>query len=127
MQVKLYQELAQLLIARSNCLASKHAEWASKHEDKILALVKDHMPSGSGFDCGTGFDLDKSTPDKLVFNTSFHHMADCGMYDGWTEHTITVKPSLAFGFTLRITGKNRNDIKSIISEDFDNALNSLAD
>ena len=52
-----------------------------------------------------------STPDKLVFYTSFHHMNDNGFYDGWTEHTVTVRPSLQFGFNMKISGQNRNEIK----------------
>ena len=120
--MKLYRELASLVRARLNCEISGNKEWFEKHEARIEELVKNYMPSGSGFDCGTKIDLDKSTPEKLVFYTDFHHMNE-GYYDGWTEHRITVRPSLAFGFTLTISGRNRNEIKDYIHQVFDCALN----
>ncbi len=57
-----------------------------------------------------------------MFSTSFHHMNDGGMYDGWTEHAVTVKPSLAYGIVLKIGGRNRNDIKDRIHEEFQHTL-----
>src|SRR5208282_6628161 len=36
------------------------------HEEHILSLVEDYMPSGSGFDSGTKIDLDRSHADKHV-------------------------------------------------------------
>ena len=121
--MKLYRKLASLVQAHINCEISGNKEWFEKHEARIEELVKNYMPSGSGFDCGTKIDLDKSTPEKLVFYTDFHHMNEVGYYDGWTEHRITVRPSLAFGFTLTISGKNRNEIKDYIHQVFDCALN----
>lgn len=120
--MKLYRELASLVRARLNCEETGNREWFQKHEERIEELVKNYMPSGSGFDCGTKIDLDKSTPEKLVFYTDFHHMNEVGYYDGWTEHRITVRPSLAFGFTLTISGNNRNEIKDYIHQAFDCAL-----
>lgn len=120
--MKLYRELASLVQANINCEISGNKEWFEKHEARIEELVENYMPSGSGFDCGTKIDLDKSTPEKLVFYTDFHHMNE-GYYNGWTEHRITVRPSLAFGFTLTISGRNRNEIKDYIHQVFDCALN----
>ena len=96
-------------------------EWPKRHKDRILAIVKEHMPSGSGFDSGTSFDFDKSKADKMVFNTYFHHMNDGGYYDGWTEHSVIVTPAFR-GYHLRVTGKNKNDIKDCIGDVFYNAL-----
>lgn len=96
-------------------------EWSKRHEDRILAIVKEHLPSGSGFDSGTNFDFDKSKPEKLVFNTHFHHMDTIGYYNGWTEHSVIVTPAF-HGFNLRVTGKNTNDIKEYIGYVFYNAL-----
>lgn len=120
--MKLYRKLASLVQAHINCEISGNKEWFEEHEARIEELVENYMPSGSGFDCGTKIDLDKSTPEKLVFYTDFHHMNE-GYYDGWTEHRITVRPSLAFGFTLTISGRNRNEIKDYIHQAFDCALN----
>ena len=126
-QDPLYQQLAQLVGARLRCLASakdppQRHEWFHKHEDKILVLVKEHMPSGSGFDNGTKIDLDRSTEERLVFATAFHHMDENGFYDGWTDHTVTVRGSLAFGFRLTISGRDRNQIKDYVHESFEHAL-----
>lgn len=120
----LYRRLASLLDSADRCDAANNTEWATRHRNTLRALVKQHMPSGSGFDSGTKLDEDASTPDKLVFLTSFHHMNDCGMYDGWTEHKVTVTPSLAFGYDLRVSGRDRNGIKDYIAETFGHALDT---
>ena len=85
--------------------------------ERLMAL----MPSGSGWDCGTKVSED-SKPDRLVFYGEFHHMDEQGSYDGWTDHSIIVTPSLAHGFKMRITGKDRNEIKDYLHEMFDFAL-----
>lgn len=87
-------------------------------------IVKRYMPSGSGFDSGTKIDIDRSTAEKLVFTTSFHHMNDGGFYDGWTEHTVTVRPSLVLGETLTISGRDRSDVKEFIHQVFQSALSA---
>lgn len=123
---QLYADIAARIEARLNCINAnpRNTEWESKHEQQVLEWVKEFFPSGSGFDCGTKIDLDASSADKLVFNTSFHHMNDCGMYDGWTEHTVTVKPSLAHGFSVTITGRDRNGIKEYMHDCFYTALST---
>lgn len=124
MCAKLYVELASAVGARLNCLASKNTEWEEKHESRINALVSAHMPSGSGFDNGTAIDLDKSTGEKLVFSTAFHHMDEAGGYCGWTEHEVTAVPSFLGGFSLKISGRDRNDIKDYIGDTFQHALST---
>lgn len=115
--------LAELVQARANCLARDpvNQEWADRHTDRIAALMKE-LPSGSGFDNGTEIDLDRSTGEKLVFTTAFHHMAESGMYDGWTEHTVTARPSFLFGFSLTVSGRDRNQIKDYIADTFAETL-----
>jgi hypothetical protein len=120
-----YRERASLLMSRENCSKDPaKADWFEKHTQTLLTLVDNVMPAGSGFDCGTTLDLDASTPNRLVFTTSFHHMDESGGYDGWTEHTVIVTPCLVSGISLRITGRNRNDIKDYIGEFFDASLRS---
>lgn len=124
--------IASKLEARTNCLHSGSKEWRERHTEKLEALtrihtetleslVKNYLPSGSGFDDGVTLDLEGSTVDRVVFHTSFHHMNDNGYYDGWTEHTITVTPSFT-GINIEVTGKNRNDIKDYIVGAFYEAL-----
>lgn len=121
MKRKLYQELASLVVARLNCIKANNTEWHDKHEESIELLVKEHMPSGSGFNSGTSINLEECTPTRLVFETGFHHMNDGGMYDGWTEHKVIITPSFD-NFDMRVTGRNRNDIKNYIAETFSYAL-----
>ena len=118
----LYRELASLVCARQNCAKSGNSEWHDRHTERIEELVRNHMPSGSGIDSGTHLDLDKSSEDRLVFRFGYHHMNDCGIYDGWTEHKAIVIPSLQFGFHLNITGRDRNDIKDYLHDVFSAAL-----
>lgn len=126
--MKIYQALARTIGARLRCL-----EWAEQgrdmtqaiqaHDEAIKTMMED-FPSGSGFDNGTEIDLDDSTGEKLVFTTAYHHMNDGGMYDGWTEHIVTVVPSLEMEYRLRIRGSDRNDIKDYIAEQFHACLDA---
>lgn len=127
MNRKLYAHIAARLSAIENCRKSGNTEWLDKHTDAIEQLVKNLMPHGSGFDSGTTFDFDKSTSEKLVFNTAFHHMDENGFYAGWTDHTVTVTPSLQFDFNLKIGGRNRNGIKEYMHEQFDYLLSKEID
>ena len=120
--MKIYQQIASSLAAMHNCRKSGNTEWEEKHKECILDIVKNRLPSGSGWDIGTKFDFMVSTSDKLVFEGSYHHMDDAGGYDGWTDHAIIVTPSLAFGFNLKIIGSNKNDIKEYLSDIFHSVL-----
>lgn len=119
---KLYQILAAKIQARLNCIRAGNEVWELTHRHEIEALVKNRMPSGSGVDCGTKIDLDESEPNRLVFTFSYHHMDSNGFYDGWTEHRVIVTPDLAFGFNLKITGRDRNQIKEYLTEIYSEAL-----
>jgi len=130
---KAYVAIANTLQAYQNVCENIHCnttykvgatDWASKHRE-TLEYMQDHfLPSGSGYDSGSTIDIDHGLKNGVLkLHTSFHHMNENGYYDGWTEHDVYVKPDLMFGFTLRITGSNRNDIKDMIAEDFDSLLN----
>lgn len=121
MMAKRYQVIATAVQARINCKERANTEWFDRWTETIERETN-NLPSGSGIDSGVKFDFDVSTPEKLVFNFGYHHMNECGMYDGWTEHSLIVTPSLQFGFHLRITGKNRNDTKDYLHEIFQYAL-----
>lgn len=137
----LYRVLAQLVDARIRCdrnvddpnatrvhdgdrdVTREHwGAMAGRHRDKINELVSRHMPSGSGWDSGTKLDHERSSPERLVFYGGFHHMDEHGYYDGWTEHTITVRPSLVCEIELTISGRNRNEIKEYLANLFNAAL-----
>lgn len=119
----LYQILASTLQTRQNCLVSNPMANAWKeHDAAIEQLTADFMPSGSGIDSGTKFNWEESTLNKLVFNTSYHHMNEGGYYDRWTEHKVIVTPSLSAGYDLKITGRDRNQIKDYLAEVYTSAL-----
>ena len=120
------QCLASSIQARLNCIQAKNTEWESRHKDTINRIVKNCLPSGSGFDSGCTVDLDKSTGDKIIIHTSFHHMNDGGYYAGWTEHIVTVTPAFT-GIHISVSGRNYNDIKEYIAETFTYALDDEAE
>jgi hypothetical protein len=115
------QELASLCQAIHNCRESGNDEWAERHADQINWIRWQFLPSGSGVDCGTHIDLEKSNGKKLVLLCQYHHMNDTGMYDGWTGHTITVTPAFR-GVDISIGGPDRNNIKDYLYDIFDEAL-----
>lgn len=116
--------LAGMVQARINCIASGNTEWRAKHEENAEQLVRDLFPSGSGWDHGTRLDWDKSTGEKLVLYGAFHHMDDAGGYDGWTDHQVIVRASLMSGLNIRITGRDRNDVKEYLRDTFDMVLSA---
>lgn len=119
MKRPLYRILAGAIAAYKNCEDDpSRTEWRDRHREHIEHIMKNLMPSGSGWDLGTKFDFDNSNGERLVMFGEFHHMNDGGMYDGWTAHTITVKPSLQFGIDIHVKGKNRNEIKDYLHEMF---------
>lgn len=122
--MKFYQAVAQAVGARERCANRKDPlDWHTRWTNRLKAL-KDNLPHGSGFDSGSSLVVEDSTENRLVFETSFHHMNEGGMYDGWTEHRVIVQPSLALGFTLRVTGRDRNEIKDYIAQVFEEVLSA---
>lgn len=118
--LKLYQKIALRLQAIKNCEKSGNTEWSDKHRIQLRNLL-DMMPSGSGIDDGTKLEEDLCAPNKLVFTFGYHHMNEAGMYDGWTDHALTVTPSFD-SINMKISGSNRNDIKEYLYEVYYYAL-----
>lgn len=131
MEMIVYQQIARSLDAYRNCL-NHHTqpgmghltEWIDKHANRAYDLCKEYMPSGSGFNSGTTLEIDRCADDKLVFFTQFHHMNENGYYDGWTMHTVTVRPSLVNNIEIKVGGRDRNQIKDYIYQVFEMALNT---
>jgi hypothetical protein len=134
MEQTLIQAIASTVTARANCAAAMadqpidhpKREWYARHTAQLQTIGRDRLPSGSGIDCGTAIDLDASRPNRIVLTLSYHHMAESGMYDGWTDHTVIVTPDLLSGFTLRITGRDRNSIKEYLYQVYDTVLHEQA-
>jgi len=118
----LYQIIASRVQAAINCQTNGNKAWEDRHLAAVEHYVREYLPSGSGIDTGTKFNDDRLDADRLRFDLSFHHMDQHGGYDGWTDHAVIATPSLANGFDLRITGRNRNDIKDYLADTYAHAL-----
>ena len=110
----------------TNAQAIAHAIMSTERWESRLKEIMASAPSGSGIDSGTTLDRDKSTPQRLVFTFGYHHMNDAGYYDGWTEHKAIVTPCILFGIRLRITGRDRNQVKDYLHDVFYHWLNEKA-
>jgi len=119
MKLPLYQLIARAGDAANRCVVHGNTEWQRVWEE-LLEQCEELLPSGSGFDAGTK--IEYAGADKIVLRTAYHHMNDSGYYDGWTEHVITVVPSLTHGFDIRVGGRNKNDVKGYIAEVFYDVL-----
>lgn len=116
METILIDKLAMKIEAYKNCKAAgkPHADiWEEEIETELKKL-----PSGSGINNGVKLLWDKCQREKVVFSLGFHHMDDSGYYDGWTEHELTVTPSFLGGYVMKISGRDRNQIKDYLYEVF---------
>ena len=110
-----YAKMARTQIAIENCVKSDNQEWLEKHRNTLSSLFET-APHGSGID-GENILLRISNK-QIKIEIDFHHMNENGFYDGWTKHTITISPSLAFGIDMKISGQNRGDIKDYLHDRF---------
>ena len=127
MGVTFYRVLSDALTAQRNCeeeaargplaCAEHFSELAHEWSGYIDYLMRNHAPSGSGFDNGTKFHPESSTHTKLVFVVDYHHMNEGGFYDGWTTHSVTVTPTFD-SVHVRVSGRDRNQIKDFIADTF---------
>jgi hypothetical protein len=124
-----YQQLALSFDAYLRCLEGQYLnpDAEGNNREVVERICRDYLPGGSGFDVGTTFSLDDSSSECLVLYTSFHHMDEHGGYDGWTDHVIKVKPSLAYGFDLEIEGEDRDGIHDYIADTFHHMLAEVVD
>ena len=140
----LYQVIAQTIQARDNCQKTidtcncnentgttcnachGRVDWYDRHQEKLDSIARDLLPSGSGIDTGTKIH-DDSKPERLILTMEYHHMNEAGFYDGWTEHNIIITPSLTSRYNIKITGRDRNQIKEYLADTYATALDTLTD
>lgn len=122
--MKVYQKIARELDRFRRCkgAAGKWSEFADDADSILADIERDILPSGSGFDSGTRIDREESTAARIVLKTDFHHMNDGGFYDGWTQHRVILTPTFD-GFDMRVTGKDKRQIKEYIGDTFHAVLN----
>lgn len=114
--------LAQCLFGMEHNTKGCAPDLVGLWQDRAESLVRNAMPSGSGIDTGTTLDLESSTPDRLCFSLSFHHMDEMGGYSGWTDHRVICRPSLLWGLDIRVTGRDKNGIKDYLGDVYAHAL-----
>ena len=124
---KVYRELAVAIDAMQTCqnrtkAGGTDSGWGESWREYIETICREMLPSGGGWNSGTKMDFDASQGEKLVLYGSFHHMDENGCYDGWTDHRVTVYPSMIHRISLAISGRNRNDIKDYLYDRFRCAL-----
>ncbi len=128
---KLYQKIAQIADARNTCAQADIIKktndgelWEDRHEESLIELTNNYLPSGSGIDSGCEIDLKKSGQNKIVINSSYHAMNEHGYYDGWYDFKVTVKSHLILEIDLKITGKfgKYGDVKEYLYDIFHHAL-----
>lgn len=112
----LYQFIAECLTALPNAENSGNHGLVDRWK-AALAQCDGMLPRGDGFDNGSVIVKAESDGNKIVIATSYHHVEN-GYYDGWTEHRVTVRPSLAHGIDLSVSGRDRNEVKGYIAETF---------
>lgn len=116
------EHIASIVDALTRC----NPDWTARHNATLDRLERDYLPSGSGIDSGTKIDRERSKRDRIVLTTEFHHMdGESGMYCGWTEHEIIITPSFIGRFDVRITGRDRNEIKDYLGQLFHDALSEV--
>lgn len=105
---KVYKRIASLLHSIENCRMTNNQEWLERFTDQLDSIIDNNLPHGSGFDQGTKLDYDRSHAEKFYLIAPFHHMDSNGYYCGWSDHVVTVSPSLAFDFNLKISNPDRS-------------------
>jgi len=130
MQRTIAAAYAAALSAHATCVKTGNAEWEATWSHRMDQLDR-LLPSGSGLDFTPRLDRDASSvrhprQQRLVFERChYHHMNEFGMYDGWTEHTVTAAPSFG-GLSVLVTGPDRNGVKEYIGESFEHVLRAPA-
>lgn len=94
--------------AHENCLDAGNLEWAFKWEARLDNLIKECLPSGSGFD--GDITLVEVADNKLVFAVPYHPMNSNGYYEAWEAARVVVRPVWGgLDVTARGAGSMHND------------------
>jgi hypothetical protein len=121
------ETLIQAIMACAGCVerckANNNAEWLPRWQKRLTSLYA-LLPSGSGIDNGTKIRTMESW--KLTLIADFHHMNDQGVYDGWTEHVVTVRPDWR-GIRVNVSGPNRDKIRDHLVELYQCTLDALVE
>lgn len=110
MEKKVYAEIANVVNAlKKSREGDAPQEIINMHKKKKKRLENDFLPSGSGFDKGSYICTEMSSRNKLVIETSYHHM-NHGQYVGWSDLQIIVRPDLITGVWLDVEVKRQDSL-----------------
>lgn len=101
------------------CIAEAHSQ---DSQGEVLERLLDLLPSGSGLD--SGVKLKHCDNKRIVFGCDYHHMDDNGFYCGWSLHDCVIRADLSEfgGFSLKITGRDKRQIKEYLADTLNYAL-----
>jgi hypothetical protein len=116
--IKLYAAISRAVQARQTCLDTHDLQGMEKHTETLVRLEK-LLPHSAKID------LAESRLEKLVFNIAFRH--DPTTFQGVTEHSVVVTPSLAFNFHLRVSGQNIGNVRALLAREFREGLQKLVE
>lgn len=123
--VSLLQAFVQALGAWRRCKGGQGAPGWEARWNAYIEVLERELPHGSGLDNKVKFVREKCNSRRVVIAADFHHMNGDGFYTGWTDHEIIVTATHD-GPDIRVTGRNRNDIKDYLAETFGHALQEKA-
>lgn len=125
--IPLYEAIATAVDAymRSASDTANEAQqaWTPRWESYLYQCTN-LLPSGSGFDSRPEINADDSTAEVLKISGSFHRMNDVGMYDGWQDFRISIRPSLIHKLRVTVTSA-RGDLAGYIADTYADALRAL--
>ena len=110
--MKLYQKIARV---------ASQKNWAKR--TKELSLLQELLPNGKGIREREGLAviLLESTKKRIVIDTTYWHKNNS---DVWTSHQVIITPSFEGEINIRITGKNKDNVKDYLYDIFREALMS---
>jgi len=117
--------IATVAQALKNCGVAGNDKWSDIWYE-VMEELRNHLPSGSGFDSGTLIQNERCDDSRLTLVTGFHHMDEHG-YDGWTHHRVIVRASLTGNHSISVSGPNRNAIKDHVADTVRHALDAQID
>ena len=97
--MKVYQKMARLVDWNPT------GSYIISKNEQMEDLVKNYLPSGSGFDGDISID-EKSTDEKIIIHVEYHHMDINGFYDGWSTFKVIITASMAYNYCMQVKGES---------------------
>ncbi len=102
MLVPIFQQIARQIDRRLRLINSDVAPQTMIYDCEVkLEKLEALLPSGCGIDDGTKINLEKSMPNMIILDSSYHCMED-GYYTEWVDFEVTILPSLAQEYYMEI-------------------------